>query len=277
MVTQRDYNHEAVEAARSVLVELIHVLGEYRDEIVLVGGWVPEFICPNPERAHVGSMDVDLALDHRHLTDAKYRTIQRLLRDRGYEQDEEQPYIFRRRFQVADRELVVEVDFLGGEYGGTGRGHRTQRVQDIHIRKARGADLAFDEPIEVTVEADLPGGGKDSVNVRVASIVPFIVMKAMALDSRLKEKDSWDIYFSIRNYPGGMDAVVSAFRPHLEHGLVQEGLQKLAKHFASVDNVGPQHVVDFEEITDTDERERVRRDAFEQVYHLLEELGIISG
>jgi len=33
MVTQRDYTAEAVEAARSVLIELVHLLGEYRAQI----------------------------------------------------------------------------------------------------------------------------------------------------------------------------------------------------------------------------------------------------
>ena len=38
MVEARDYNEENVEAARSVLVELTHLLGEYRDHIVVIGG-----------------------------------------------------------------------------------------------------------------------------------------------------------------------------------------------------------------------------------------------
>lgn len=38
MVTRSDYNQEAVEAAHSVLLELVHMLGEHRDRIVLVGG-----------------------------------------------------------------------------------------------------------------------------------------------------------------------------------------------------------------------------------------------
>ncbi|MBZ5623705.1 MAG: hypothetical protein LAQ69_34150 [Acidobacteriia bacterium] len=40
-VTFRDYSADQVEAARSVLLELVHLLGEYRDDIVVVGGWVP--------------------------------------------------------------------------------------------------------------------------------------------------------------------------------------------------------------------------------------------
>jgi hypothetical protein len=50
-------------------------------------------------------------------------------------------------------------------------------------------------------------------------------MKGMALDDRLKEKDAWDIYYCLLAYPGGIGALVEEFRPHLSHGLVQEGLK----------------------------------------------------
>ncbi len=93
MVKRSDYPALAVEAARSVLLELGHLLGQYRQHIVVVGGWVPVFLCPEPEEPHVGSIDVDLALDHRHLTEAGYRSLQQLLVGRGYRQGS-QPYIF---------------------------------------------------------------------------------------------------------------------------------------------------------------------------------------
>lgn len=273
MVTRKDYNAEAVETARSVLLELMHLLGEYRNHIVLVGGWVPQFICPQPQEPHVGSLDVDLALDHRHLTEAGYKTIQDILLKSGYQQGE-QPFIFYRKVKVGSREVKVEVDLLGGEYEGTGKTHRTQKVQDIRVRKARGVDLAFESPIEMTVEGKLPEGGKDSMTLRVASIVPFLVMKGIALDDRLKEKDSWDIYFCVLNYPGGLEKLIEEFTLHVRHRLVREGLKKIAKHFASIDNVGPAHVANFQEVTDIEERERIRRDAYERINHLLEQLGM---
>ncbi len=200
--------------------------------------------------------------------------MQQLLLDRGYEQGS-QPFIFYRDVPVADRQIRVEVDLLGGEYGGTGGSHRTQKVQDILVHKARGADLAFNSPVETTVEGSLPGGAKDSVTLRIASIMPFIVMKSMTLDSRLKEKDPWDIYFCIRNYPGGVEAVAEAFAPHIHHGLVKDGLQRLAKHFSSMDGIGPTHVADFEMVTDVEERGRVRRDVFERVQYLLKRTGFV--
>ena len=39
MVAKRsDYTSEAIEAARSVLLELSRLLGEYQDSVVVVGG-----------------------------------------------------------------------------------------------------------------------------------------------------------------------------------------------------------------------------------------------
>ncbi len=76
-----------MEAAKSVLVELVHVLGEYRDDMVVVGGWVPPLLMPDSS-GHVGSTDVDVALNHLAENDEAYARISKLLKDRGYEQDE---------------------------------------------------------------------------------------------------------------------------------------------------------------------------------------------
>jgi hypothetical protein len=274
MATIRDYNEIAVKAARSVLIELAHLLGEYREEMVLVGGWVPELIFADKVKPHCGSIDVDLALDHRKLQEQGYKSIQELLLSRGYEQGK-QPYIFHRRVFVEDQEIIVQVDLLAGEYEGTGKTHRTQKMQDIRARKARGCDLAFDMFVEVPIEGELPGGGRDSITIRVASIVPFFIMKGMALEDRLKEKDAWDIYYCVLNYPGGLDALVEKFGPYLKYRLVREGLQKIAKNFASENRVGPKYVADFEEITDPEQRDILQRDAYERVNYILTKLGIV--
>lgn len=165
------------------------------------------------------------------------------------------------------------MDFLAGEYVGAARGRRTQRVQDMRPRKAHGCDLAIDLATEVTLSGTLPDGAKDSARLRVASIVPFLMMKAMALSGRLMEKDAWDIYYCIRYYPGGLDRLVEEFRPHLNHNLVKEALAKLAEKFASPDHVGPKHVADFEETTDPEERALLQRDAFERVNALIARLN----
>lgn len=269
MVTRRtDYTAGAVEAARSVLLELSHLLGEYQNSVVIVGGWVPRLLINQAPRQHIGSLDVDVALNHRTLREVGYKTILQLLLARGYH-PAEQPFIFFRTVQVDEKLFEVEVDFLAGEYSGTARGHRTQQVQDIRPRKARGCDLAVNLSTEITLSGTLPGGGMDTATIRVASIVPFLVMKAMALSGRLMEKDAWDIYYCIRYYPGGLDKLTEEFKPHLNNGLVKEALDKIAEKFASPEHVGPKHVADFDDINDPEERTFIQRDAYERVNALI--------
>jgi hypothetical protein len=266
-----DYTTDAVEAARSVIIELVHILGEYRDNMVLVGGWIPELLLPHSQDSHVGSIDVDLALNHRQLTESGYRTISEILSHTGYIQDKQQPFIFHKEVHGQ----TVKVDFLAGEYGGTGKSHRTQKILEMRPRKARGCDLAFEiPPAKITLKGQLPDGALDEVQVQISSVVPFLIMKGMAMEDRRKAKDAYDIYFVIQNYPGGLDEVVKAFEPYLKMPLVQEGLRKIAGKFASVDHVGPRDVADFYDPQDTEERIQRQRDAYEKVDYLLKKLGI---
>jgi len=91
------------------------------------------------------------------------------------------------------------------------------------------------------IEGNLPGGAKDSVVLKVASIVSFLIMKAIVLDDRLKEKDAYDIYYCFKQYSDKLDDLVAAF----------------------------------EEVTDEEDRTLMERDAFERVNYLLQKLGIV--
>lgn len=173
------------------------------------------------------------------LRDEGYKSIRELLRSRGYLQGK-QPFIFNRTLKIEGHEITVQVDLLSGEYQGTGKSHRHQKIQGGLARKTRGCDLVFDNPVVVIIEGELPDGAWDAAKVRSASIVSFLVMKGMALDERLKEKDAWDIYYCIQNYPGRLDRLIGEFRPHLRRGLVREGLEKIAKHFCLGETYGAQ-------------------------------------
>ena len=140
-------------------------------------------------------------------------------------------------------------------------------------RKARGVDLAFEEPVKISLRGTLPGGGDDVAEVQVASISAFLVMKCMALKNRLKEKDAWDVYYCIRHYPGGIDALVQDITPLSEHGLVQEALATLAEKFSSPSAIGPTQVANFDEIDDVEAREFIQRDAFEKINYIVNRLG----
>ncbi len=271
MANVEDYDEYNVQRCFSVLIELLTILGEYRDNLVLVGGWVAKLTLEGAGEQHIGTTDVDLAIDFKSITDTKYETIVGLLLERGYRQDDDQPYKF---FRKLDDGMEVEVDFLAGEYGGTGRTRRHQRAQDLQARKARGGDLVFDDFVQLAINGELPNGAKNEVALKVAGIVPFMVMKGMAIWDRYDEKDSYDICYTIRNYPGGPYELAGVLRPHLVNRLVLEGLRKIRSKFMEIDGFGPVAYADFLLATDSDERELLMRDAYERVNALLDELGI---
>ena len=173
---------------------------------------------------------------------------------------------------VSAQPVKVQVDFLAGEYQGTSKSHRHQKVQTLKARKARGSDLVFKMSEQVKIEGHLPNGAADSAMVKVAGIVPFIVMKAMALADRLKAKDAWDLRFCLTNFPGGNEALALAFKPHLHNKLVQEALTKIADKFKSPAHFGPQSVANFDDIPPGDDRDFRVRDAFERVDNFLQRL-----
>jgi len=294
MVSKSQYGDREVKACKSVLLELVHLMGELKDEMVIIGGWTPSFLFPmqakgvfdpavfdpaifDTDEPHIGSLDIDVALNFSKIQDDTYQTILKAFLKRGYTQDKDQPFRFFRNVRVEGSDPVdVEVDFMAGEYGGTSKGHRTQQVQDIRARKARGCDLAFDSSITVTLEGELPDGGKDKVSFKVAGIVPFLVMKGMALHDRMKEKDAYDIYYCVEHFPGGNEKLSAEFSSFLKNKLVLEGLGKIRGKFASVKHVGPVWVADFLEITEKEDREIVMRRAFEKINELLNALRISS-
>ncbi len=81
------------------------------------------------------------------------------------------------------------------------------------------------------------------------------------------------IYYCIREYPGGSEALARHLEPMAGHGLVREALLKIAQHFASPAHRGPRHVADFEDVHDEEDRAQIQRDAHERVSHLLREIG----
>jgi len=170
--------------------------------------------------------------------------------------------------------MNIEVDLLSAEYGGTGPSHRTQRVQDVRVRKARGCDLAFSYKTSIKISAKMPDGAKNQIEINIASVIPFLSMKGMAIENRYKEKDAYDIYFVIKNYPGGIEKLAAEFIPIIDNKLVSEGLVKIKKKFKSLESPGPVWVAEFFEIDDPEEWEIIIGDAYEIVNVFLDKLNI---
>lgn len=87
MKLKSQYSSVETNAYFSIIVELMTYLKKYSHNIVLVGGWVPYFLYGDlkaKEQKHVGSLDVDLALNFLLISEQNYQTIADILEERGY-------------------------------------------------------------------------------------------------------------------------------------------------------------------------------------------------
>ena len=264
------YDPTAINASRTVLIDALTILGRYADELVVVGGWVPELAFPH--KGHIGSLDVDLAIDTAGIgIDNAYTTIHNLLIAAGY-QTTELPSRFIRKVKQAGREVEVKLDLITGDHTAPDS-NRPQPMQDILLSNLRGVDLAFEFSNRISITGLLPDGGRNTVPARVCDPRAFLCMKGICLHERKKEKDAYDIYFTLREYSGGHVAMIDAFRSVLAHPLISEGLAKLRSKFSTVDDIGPVWASQVEQ-EQGGNFEMTRRDAFQRADHLLTELRI---
>ena len=105
-----DYSEGQKEAAHRVLVELVNLFNEYRDDIRIVGGWVPDLMFPG--EGHVGSIDVDVLINHIKLKDNGYLTMAKILLRNGYKEHPEKYFSFVKQVQVDGISYDVDVDIL---------------------------------------------------------------------------------------------------------------------------------------------------------------------
>jgi hypothetical protein len=279
-----DHGGEIARLSLSVYLELMTILGAYREALVLVGGWAPYFILERFGREdigfrHVGSIDIDVAVNPRLVSPDDYASIVERLERRGYRQRFDKrgqpiPFIFEREVSLGEGRgtHVIEVDLLAPEYGGTGKSHRHQRVQhDLLARKARGCDVVFDHCFDYELTGGLPDGAKNTVRVKIVDVVGCLTMKGIVLGERYHEKDAYDLYSVITYYEGGPRGTAQAVKPHLGNALVREGIDTIAEKFESIRSVGPVGVARFL-ASDSGERERITADAFVSVSEFIKAL-----
>ena len=150
-------------------------------------------------------------------------------------------------------------------------------VADFAVQRADGADLALRFYQLVTIDGDMPGGGSNRVQIAVASIPALLAMKGYAIANRLKEKDAYDIYYSIRNFPSGIEALVATTEPLLAFETARIGYLHIADKFRHPEDFGPTRVRQFADRPDMlAERtaDQWQQDAFGQVDAWLSALGL---
>ena len=274
-----DYDDRTTEAVKSVLIEIGQILGSFAGKFAVVGGAVPWLLLREADTPHIGTRDIDLSLHAEALADGEYVRLVDALQAQGYRQRTSL-----RRFQLmrtvpardAGRDIDVVVDFLMPRDAEIEK-NDPPLISEFAVQRAYGVDLALQFSETVILDGDMPDGGKNRVHIAVASISALLAMKGYAIDGRQKRKDAYDIYYCVRNFPGGLAALVAATSPLLEIETARRGYHLISTKFRHTDDFGPTNVRIFVEGSDAlgaRTPDQWQQDAFGQVDVWLKRLGL---
>lgn len=265
-----DYDDRTTAAVRSVLLEIGQILGSYHGRFAVIGGAVPWLLLQEAEMAHVGTVDVDLSLDAEALGDGEYAQLVESLQRHGYHQRGTlRPFQLVRTVNARDGgpDIDIAVDFLMPREAEIVR-NATPLVSNFAVQRADGADLALRFSEAIHIEGTMPDGIGNRVRILVASIPALLAMKGYAVRNRLKHKDAYDIYYCVRNFPGGLEALVAVTSPLLEVETARNGYLGILEKFRHVDDFGPTSVrrfVETSELLGERTADQWQQDAFGQV------------
>ena len=263
-----DYNERQVEAAHRVLVDIGQVLADFRDCLVVVGGWVPDLLLQDAAEPHIGSIDVDLALDAAKLNDGRYAEMVKLLLDTR-----------RYRKGVKDFQLVVDVDLKNGDTPVQVeveflapkevkmKKHRPKLLDGFRVLQVEAVSEAFRDPEEIKVSGPNIRATKNTVRLRVASLADWLVMKAHAIGGRDKPKDCYDFCYGLENC--GIEEVAAIWKQRAAEKNVFKAIEIMKEKFVAVDAFGPLQVVEFNSARDTETQAMHARRAYELVQKFL--------
>jgi hypothetical protein len=274
-----DYSDRVTDAVKSALLEIGQILGSFRGRFAVVGGAVPWLLLEAGDMQHVGTSDIDLTLNAEALGGGEYvDLVKALMRGRYEQRDGHRRFQLVRTIEAHDGgpQIDVIVDFLMPLNAQIERNF-PPLISEFAVQRASGADLALRFHQLVAIEGMMPDGGRNRVEIAVASIPALLAMKGHALVGRQKRKDAYDVYYCIRNYEGGPAALAEACRPLLEFTEARQGFNGIAEKFAQIDTIGPVWVRQFVENTRAmGDRtpEQWQTDAHGQVQAWLAALGI---
>jgi hypothetical protein len=275
------YTEEHSELCERTLVTLMRGLGPWKESVFLIGGLVPRYLIqPRAGQGvapYVGTMDVDLVLDLDVLAGVDaYRRLEQNLQRLGFNRstnDDGNAQHFRWLMTIDDR-ITIAVDLLCDDVSGiSSRVVPLPGERRLSALALPGAYLVAEDYVEIALTADLlDERGVATEVVRIANIVPFLIMKSLAYDERFEEKDAHDLIYCLSHYKRGPVDVAADFVDRLnrweETDLLRRTLQILRDRFASdgqtsgIEKDGPVSYARFQmELGRRDLDERHRRDA----------------
>lgn len=234
-----DYSAAGTKRCEAGLLTIWAILQDFRDDLVLVGGLVPRYLCtPGEHGLQPVTMDVDLGIAIG--TDSRlYASVAERLRNAGFIPVPAGPgHEMNRLTKKMPDDSVLILDLLTEKP--TPESPDTVQVEGLWVNAFPGIDRALRFCRDIRI------AGNDLLNaevvetIRVAEIGPFLCLKLNGYAGRAESKDVFDIVYSVKNYDRGPDEAARLFREESGHNLAFEPAHLiLQERFATERAKGP--------------------------------------
>jgi hypothetical protein len=137
----------------------------------------------------------------------------------------------------------VTIDFLIPPSREGDRGRRLRDIEpDFAAVIAPGLRCAFRDRQRVTVKGRTLFGEKATRDIWVCGAGAYVVLKALAFDSRGENKDAYDLFYVVRNFGADVNDVISRLQPLLDDEEARNALEVLRRDFTDPESAGPMRV-----------------------------------
>jgi hypothetical protein len=271
--TISSYTKELVSLSKSALVEVTTALLPYYDRMVLGGGWAPFFIIEkfgDSGNDHCGSIDIDFIIHPEIAKDPYISDIAHLLEINNFQKLPEDPFPFRfapplKTGKDINIDYQMHVEFLSDEIKANEEVHTQPQLL---VSKFKGTSFAFKHNFNHTIRAQI----KEHIvktDLKILDPIGSLILKALTLQSRYKEKDAYDIYMIIKHNKDPLK-LRNELAELKSEKIVNEAIEILRKKFESRNSDGPFYVAEFLTVLNNEEKERIKTDVFMRINQILE-------
>ncbi len=238
-----EYDPKGIALSIPAILTVWAGIQRFSEELVVVGGLVPHFICRDPKPGtqlpRPATLDVDIGIA-LGASSGQYGSLSADLQGHGFRHSKS----FESRFERVVGPYTIYLDFLVERPPGT---KGVVVVDDIPANILPGIDRALTTARTQVVKGMDLFGAEQSLPIRICEVGPFLVMKLRAFASRQAPKDAFDLLYTFLHYDGGTDAAIAAFHAEGAAGNLafRDAAACLRQHFGNEDAAAPVRAAHF--------------------------------
>jgi hypothetical protein len=254
--TRTDYDDDGTSRIHAALLSIAGILGEdLMQDVVLVGGLVPRLhfpTVPTGVAPHVGTRDIDLALQLSIFDEARYADIARHLKHAGLTpdtniRDDGTETLTQARWKIGEGGTPVLIDFVMARPENEERkaGSVKHLGNDLGAYIMDALVMTATDHVSMKLDGQNLKGETTQQTIKVVGLATFVVLKALAIANRRKLKDVYDLCWVLE--AAGPKVIGAQFKAHSPSDHTTKALEILGTKFQSPTHEGPSWAVEFEQ------------------------------